>query len=150
MPSSCPNNLFATDNRLLNSASIPILKSVERGGGINNADLCVVFGNCLKNAVEDCGRMPRGEDFITVKAQLDGDMLGITVDNSFSGEIRKDGDLFLSGKREGAGIGIASVRAVAKKYGGLTKFEARDGVFQASVLLSRSTVSPDQRESHSF
>ena len=137
MPSSCPNNLFATDNRLLNSASIPILKSVERRGGINNADLCVVFGNCLKNAVEDCGRMPRGEDFITVKAQLDGDMLGITVDNSYDGKI---GDLFLSGKRQGAGIGIASVRAVARKYGGLTKFEAKDGVFQASVLLSRRSL----------
>jgi len=97
----------------------------------------VVFGNCLKNAVEDCGRMPRGEDFITVKAQLDGDMLGITVDNSYDGKI---GDLFLSGKRQGAGIGIASVRAVARKYGGLTKFEAKDGVFQASVLLSRRSL----------
>ena len=77
-------------------------------------------------------------------------MLGITVDNSFSGEVKKDGDLFLSDKREGEGVGISSVRAVARKYGGLAKFEAKDGVFQVSVLLSRSTVSPDQRESHSF
>ena len=110
----------------------------------------MVFGNCLKNAVEACGRLPRGEGFITVKAQFDGDMLGFTVDNSFDGEIRKDGDLFLSGKREGAGIGIASVRAVARKYGGLTRFEAKDGAFQASVLLSRRMVPPSRREPHSF
>ena len=132
------------------SAEMTVNIHIPAETGINDAELCVIFGNCLKNAVEACGRLPRGEGFITVKAQLDGNILGITVDNSFNGEIRKDGDLFLSSKREGAGIGIASVRAVAKKYGGLTKFEARDGVFQASVLLSRSTVSPDQRESHSF
>jgi len=80
--------------------------------------------------------------------QAGGNMLGITVDNSFSGEVKKDGDLFLSGKREGEGIGIASVRAVAKKHGGLTRFEAKDGVFQASVLLSRRMVPPSQREPH--
>jgi len=132
------------------SAEMTVNIHIPAETGINDAELCVIFGNCLKNAVEACGRLPRGEGFITVKAQLDGNILGITVDNSFNGEIRKDGDLFLSSKREGAGIGIASVRAVARKYGGLAKFEAKDGVFQVSVLLSRSTVSPDQRESHSF
>ena len=132
------------------SAKVTVNIHIPAETGINDADLCVVFGNCLKNAVEACGRLPRGEGFITVKAQFDGDMLGFTVDNSFDGEIRKDGDLFLSGKREGAGIGIASVRAVARKYGGLTRFEAKDGAFQASVLLSRRMVPPSRREPHSF
>ena len=137
--------LYVKEARAI-SARVTVNIQLPAETGINDADLCVVFGNCLKNAVEACGRLPRGEGFITVKAQFDGDMLGIAVDNSFDGEIRKDGDLFLSGKRDGAGIGIASVRAVARKYGGLAKFEAKDGVFQASVLLSRRMVPPSRRE----
>ena len=137
--------LYVKEARAI-SARVTVNIQLPAETGINDADLCVVFGNCLKNAVEACGRLPRGEGFITVKAQFDGDMLGIAVDNSFDGEIRKDGDLFLSGKRDGAGIGIASVRAVARKYGGLAKLEAKDGVFQASVLLSRRMVPPSRRE----
>ena len=62
-------------------------------------------------------------------------MLAITIDNSFNGEIKKDGEIFLSHKRKGAGIGLSSVSAVAKKYEGTVKFECKDQIFEASVML---------------
>jgi hypothetical protein len=62
-------------------------------------------------------------------------MLTVTVDNSFDSEVKKEGDMFLSSKREGEGIGIASVKAVAEKYGESARFEANGNVFQATVIL---------------
>jgi uncharacterized protein with GYD domain len=41
----------------------------------------------------------------------------------------------MSQKREGEGIGISSVKAVAQKYDGVARFEAKDNIFQASVML---------------
>jgi nitrogen-specific signal transduction histidine kinase len=62
-------------------------------------------------------------------------MLTITIDNSFNGAITETNGVFISQKREGEGIGISSVKAVAQKCGGISKFEAKGDVFQASVML---------------
>ncbi len=99
------------------------------------SDLCIIIGNLLENALEACQKVTRVEPFICLKSRLDYDILTITVDNSFEEPIRKKGELFLSGKRKGEGIGISSVKAVAKKYKGGTKFEAKGNVFMASVYL---------------
>ena len=100
--------------------------------GINDSDLCIIFGNCIENATEACRRLVDGK-FIKINSRLIGQMLIITIDNSCERNIGKNGDAFLSHKREGTGI--SSVKAVARKYGGTVQFEAGSGVFQASVLL---------------
>lgn len=99
------------------------------------SDLCVVVGNLMENAVEACGRMPEGRRFIRVNSGLEHGILTLTVDNSFSGKIRKQGGAFLSSKRPGEGTGISSVVAVAKKHGGNAWFEEKEVVFQASVYV---------------
>lgn len=103
--------------------------------GVADSDLCIVFGNLLENALEACRRLKELSPFITVSAALAGEYVVIAVDNSFDGGIRKDKDVFLSSKRDGKGIGITSVQAVADKYNGQTKFEYFDNVFRASVML---------------
>jgi len=102
---------------------------------ISDSDLCIVFWNLLENALEACKRQRASTPFITVSATLAGDYAVIAVDNSFDGDINKDKDIFLSSKRDGKGIGITSVQAVAEKYHGQTKFEFLDNVFRASVML---------------
>ena len=99
------------------------------------SDLCVVVGNLMENAVEACERMPEGRRFIRVNSGLEHGILTLTVDNSFSGKIRKQGGAFLSSKRPGEGTGISSVVAVAKKHGGNAWFEEKEVVFQASVYV---------------
>jgi len=100
---------------------------------INDTDLCIIFGNCLENAIE-ASRKVEGSKFIKVSSVIRGDMLAITVDNSFSGAVIKRGEMFLSEKQDG-GIGISSVNAVADKYKGETRFETKDNVFLASIML---------------
>ena len=101
--------------------------------GVSDTDLCIVFGNCVENAIEACRKTTENK-FIIVNSDIVGDMLSITVDNSFDGELTKEGDVFLSRKHDG-GIGISSVRMVAHKYNGEARFKARGNVFQASVML---------------
>lgn len=104
---------------------------------VEESDVCVVMGNLLENAVEACDRQREGAKFISAKAAIVGrNMVAITVRNSYSGEVRRDGDAFLSAKQNSEAIGISSVRAVADQYRGTAKFTYEDGVFTASVLLN--------------
>ncbi|MEG2074204.1 MAG: GHKL domain-containing protein [Angelakisella sp.] len=100
-------------------------------------DLCAVFGNLVENAVESCKRQDSGEKFITIKAKVIHDnMLALTVTNSYSGNIIRHGDDFVSQKHDGTGIGTWSVRSIAEKSGGNCKFTFADKVFKASVLFT--------------
>lgn len=99
------------------------------------SDLCVIVGNLMENAAEACARMTEDSRFVRVGSQLEHGVLTLAVDNSFDGHLRQTDGVFLSSKREGEGIGLASVMAVAKKHGGNAQFEEKDGVFQASVYV---------------
>lgn len=102
---------------------------------IADADLCIVFGNLMENALEACKRQIGPGRFIKVRAAFSGDNVIITIDNSFEGDIFKENDIFLSSKRNGHGIGLTSVQAVAQKYDGISNFEYSGNVFRASVML---------------
>lgn len=107
---------------------------------IDEMDLCVVFGNVLGNSMEASRRITAGEKFIKVSSQFIGNKLYIAVDNRFSGEIRQKNGVYLSPKRDEApGIGIISVTAIAKKYDGDARFEAKDQVFSVSVVLTNKS-----------
>lgn len=98
--------------------------------------LCVVFANLLENGVEACGRMAGGEKFIRLNSSLEYGVLTITMDNSFDGQARQEGGKFLSSKRAGApGVGLSSIRAVAKTHQGDARFEAQGTTFLSSVYV---------------
>ena len=66
----------------------------------------------------------------------------ITVDNTFEGTLKRDPDgALLSTKKGGSGLGLASIRHIAARYGGMLRTESRDGMFCASVLLNLQGVS---------
>jgi len=79
--------------------------------------------------------MDSGHRFIRLGSRLEHGTLTITLDNSFDGALRQKDGVILSSKREGEGTGLSSVAAVAKKYGGAARFEAKDGIFQTSVYI---------------
>ena len=58
-----------------------------------------------------------------------------TMDNSFDGIYEEQDGVFFSCKRGGEGTGLSSVRAIARKYGGDARFEARENVFMSSVYV---------------
>ena len=103
---------------------------------ISDSNLCVIFGNLLENALEACCRMTEGTRFIQLKSSLHCDVLTITMDNSFQGEIRQENGRFYSSKRDAFGVGLSSVQQTAKDHQGDACFAACDGVFSSSVYLT--------------
>ena len=99
--------------------------------------LCIVFANLLENAVEACGRMAEGEKFIQLNSSLEYGVLTITMDNGFDGKaVEKDGVFYSSKRTDTPGVGLSSIRAVAKAHHGDTRFEADSRVFRSSVYMS--------------
>lgn len=118
-------------------AEIQVAIDLPQNLAVLESDLCVVLGNLLENAVEACQRQIGGGRFIRIRAAIVGhSMIAITIQNSYTGDIRQSGEAFLSSKRDGEGIGISSVRAIAERYSGTVKFEYGNGLFRASVLLN--------------
>ena len=98
--------------------------------------LCVIFGNCLENALEACLRMKDGYKFIRIVSKLNGTNLFITIDNSFDGNILKSNNGFLSSKRNNkAGIGLSSIKFIAEKYNGSVEFSGEGKIFKSNIFL---------------
>ena len=116
---------------------------------IPSADLAVVFGNLLENAVSALEAQTRGERVFRVRARVGAGAaagasapLFLTVDNSFDGEVQQlPNGAFVSSRHAGAGLGIESVRSVAERCGGTTSFSFEGGMFQASVMLAQGVAS---------
>ena len=102
--------------------------------GIDAADLCIVLGNGLENAFEAAAKTSPG--FIRVRAENSPSTLTLVIGNNYAGTLQENGGLFLSTKNaDRDGIGLSSIRAIAEKYDGYAKFEARDGTFYTNVIL---------------
>ena len=102
---------------------------------VTDAELCVIFGNLLENALEACGRMAGGGGSIRLGSDIHLDILTIAMDNSFDGQVRMENGKYRSSKREDFGVGLASIQSVARKCGGDARFEADGSVFRSSVYL---------------
>ena len=105
----------------------------------SDADLCIILGNFLENALEACRRMKKPDKFITLRISMPSRLtLVIITENSYEGTIlrTKDGAFLSSKAKNRKGIGIASVTHIIKKYNGIPRFEYQEPVFKASLLLN--------------
>ena len=123
---------LAVKNSIELSVKLTVPEHTEQ---ITDSSLCVIFGNLLENGIEACNRMTEGKKFIRLHSRLQYETLTITMDNSFDGAVNKQGERFVSSKRNELGTGLASVSAMAKKRGGGTSFEADGLVFLSSVYV---------------
>lgn len=108
---------------------------------IPETEFCVLLGNLLENALDACqtGRSESetAQPFIRVCAiQTGTSTLSITVDNTSAFKPTWINEKLVSTKAAGSGIGTESIRMIAEQYRGDARFEWRDGVFYASVMLN--------------
>ena len=102
---------------------------------IPEPEFCVLLGNLVENAIEACSRHSGNRHIQVNIQQISHTMLSLTVDNTCPAEpVWKDGRP-KSSKHE-TGIGTESVQIIAQKYNGEAKFEWKDGIFYASVMLN--------------
>ena len=99
-------------------------------------DLCSVLSNLLENAMEASLRTAPEKRKVRVSARLhSGNMLLLSVENNYDGEVREKNGVLLSSKRPGEGIGLQAVQHTAEKNSGYCRFHYEEGVFCVNVIL---------------
>lgn len=117
---------------------VSISVALPKEPGVAGSDLTVILGNLWENAVSAALDAGDGRRFIRLRVQTREEQVLIRMENGYGGMIYQEGERFLSGKpgRDRAeGVGIASIRAMAEKYGGMVDFTYTPDTFTASVLL---------------
>ena len=116
----------------LTDLSIPMEMSFR------GADISLIMGNLLENAVEGAGRA-EGRKYIRLKMKYDKNNLLITIENSYRGKLAKGkGEELKTTKTDTSnhGIGLPSVRRAADKYQGVLSVDTTEpGRFLARVVL---------------
>ena len=99
--------------------------TIPKACGINEFDLCVLFGNLLDNAIEACERMQDIEArFINIMANAVKGCFLLEIKNSTHKE-----------NPEKHGIGLLNIDDVVRNYNGVMNIEVKDGVFTVSILI---------------
>lgn len=114
---------------------------------IPDLDLCILFGNCMENAIEACGYVKdMSQRFINVDGKIQNGTLVIVMDNSFDGFINKVNNRLKSRKKFG-GIGLKTVQAVVGKYQGSIDMEYPQNVFSIflKIPLKQKKTQKEQR-----
>lgn len=105
---------------------------------VSDTDISVLFGNMLENALDACIAEKDDCRKIIICARLTGSSFCITVDNTFTGALKFTNEgVLVSTKHKGLGLGTQSVKSIAEHYGGICRFEVKDGMFCASVMCNR-------------
>lgn len=101
---------------------------------IPEPEFCSLLGNLLENALDACAasKTPR---FIRLHIRQQGSLY-LTMDNTSDQPPLSDEKRLISSKHDGFGIGTESVRMTAERYNGDARFEWKEGIFYASVMLS--------------
>ena len=91
--------------------------------------LCLGLSGCALKKEEE------NASLLGLAAELGEELVLLTVENAYTGEIAELDGVLLSSKRPGEGIGLQSVAHIAEKTGGYCKFLYGNGVFTANVML---------------
>ena len=106
---------------------------------ISDADMISMFGNLLDNALEAAVKCSPENRRVNVKLFMGTTyFLIFRVENSFVGEVRREGSRLLSVKKDSKhhGLGIGIVKNLAEKYGGALNLENTENVFVATLTIS--------------
>lgn len=106
------------------------------GRGISDYDLCGIFGNILDNAMEAVKGAEEPVISLFISNQMN--MLYISCENTYEGELKRRGDKFITtkGDTEHHGFGIARVKEIAKLYHGEVNISTENGRFLIEILLN--------------
>lgn len=108
--------------------------------GMDEYELCTLFGNALDNAIEACQRVPEQSSLypkraIKLKSRVDQDRLTIRIENTFQNDPSVDKDSFASSKGAQGGVGLESVKTVIELYEGCLSCERKESSFIFSAVL---------------
>ncbi|MBE5856841.1 MAG: GHKL domain-containing protein [Lachnospiraceae bacterium] len=133
-------NRIMADNGIAFEANLEVPQTFS----VEDADLCVVLGNCLDNAIEAVSKIPYREGVavkekrITLKIILRKNTLFINIQNPFWGNLIRDNQgNYITTKvdAENHGLGMESVKRAIQKYDGQMVIETINSRFDVHIML---------------
>ena len=105
---------------------------------IDDYDLCTIFSNLIRNAVEACNRLPEGaKKWIHLDLYMLQDNLYIRMENPVMSEVnvqKIEGHTSKEDKKN-HGFGIYNLKNAVEKYQGEVSFDCEDQKFIAEIVL---------------
>jgi len=103
--------------------------------GIEPYDLCVIFANVLKNAVEASGKC--NEKYIDMKINRTKENIEIYVENSCNDEVIIEEGEYVTTKEDNNnhGYGLKNVYASVEKYNGIVTIGNEEGKFYINIFI---------------
>lgn len=107
---------------------------------ISDYDLCGIFGNIIDNALEASRNVEKPSIKLFVGSQHN--MLFISCENAYLGELRKKGNVFHTTKESSHihGIGLKRVKELAEKNGGDISINSENNRFIIEILLNGKNI----------
>lgn len=104
--------------------------------GMKQADLCTVYSNLLKNAVEEIARQKDGKRYLKVMIFQNPSGLKIEIVNSTEG-IMDDSFLLQTKKKDtrNHGIGLKNVKDTVERQKGIFEYNYRENLFWVTVMI---------------
>lgn len=118
-----------------NNIPVKAKANIPGNAAITDMDLCVIIGNLLDNAIEENKNLPKDDRFIRIYIGQKNTQLYLAFTNAAGKKKEKNGGLFSSTKGSEHGFGLARVKSVVHKYGGLFSADSEDGGFTAEILI---------------
>ena len=112
--------------------------SVRDVGKFSTVDLYTMLSNALDNAIEGVERVPeQGMKTIRFSMAEYSGMLCIEVENYYTGTIQLRDGMPVTSKSDAAnhGIGVKSIRTLARRYGGEIEISTEDQTFLLQILI---------------
>lgn len=103
---------------------------------LSDSELATLLGNLLENAYTAAAHALPGNRSITVRLAVHGNMLVITIDNGFDGNVNKKRDHYLSTKVSHTGYGLRSIRHICDTHGGNCSFSHDTDCFHSSAVIA--------------
>ena len=104
----------------------------------DGADLCIILGNLLDNAIEAVARFPAMQRHVEIYISQTKGILSILIQNPHKNKIKKNnrGQIITSKKDvKNHGIGLESVQRSVDKYNGKLLVESEKEQFRVTILL---------------
>ena len=108
--------------------------------GLSDSELATLLGNLLENAYTAADHALPGNRSITVRLAVHGNMLVITIDNGFDGNVNKKRDHYLSTKVSHTGYGLRSILNICHTHGGNCSYSHETYCFHSSAVIA---IDPD-------
>ena len=98
-----------------------------------------MIGNLLENAIDAAKNADDKERFIELTMTTHGGCwLYIVETTGFDGNIKSKSGEYYSTKRNGRGLGIASIKSTVEKYGGKAEFSHDEPGFYVNIAIPLS------------